>query len=343
MAKKARKKKPAQRDLATLETQYKTLAPLAGQFADELEHQIHQLIQEHGVLLSLPLQKRVKAWSSIAEKTGRKSIDLDNLKNLSDLVGLRIIVQFSRDLETIRGLLRCRFNVIEEYDTGERLKEDQFGYSSIHFVLQLPDTWLHVPTMAPMKGLRAEIQLRTTAQHIWAAASHALQYKHEESVPLPIRRAIHRVSALLETVDLEFDRVLQQRDSYRVEIGPASADEQLNVDLIENVLDSVFPAKNKSVGDEPYASLLAELEDRRVTTIRKLEELLRKHRNVAIAEDTELVEYVRSGRTDGPSLMPDDQMILRGAFYSHVGLARIALSREFGEHWYLGKSAPSSG
>jgi ppGpp synthetase/RelA/SpoT-type nucleotidyltranferase len=30
-------------------------------------------------------------------------------------------------------------------------------------------------------GLRAEVQVRTTAQHIWAAASHKLQYKHEES------------------------------------------------------------------------------------------------------------------------------------------------------------------
>jgi ppGpp synthetase/RelA/SpoT-type nucleotidyltranferase len=59
-----------------------------------------------------------------------------------------------------------------------------------------------------------ELQLRTLAQHIWAVASHKLQYKREASVPVPIRRSINRVSALLEMVDLEFDRVLLEREQY---------------------------------------------------------------------------------------------------------------------------------
>lgn len=59
-----------------------------------------------------------------------------------------------------------------------------------------------------MSGLKAEVQVRTVTQHVWAAASHVLQYKQEASVPLPVRRSIYRVSALLETVDLEFERVL---------------------------------------------------------------------------------------------------------------------------------------
>ena len=78
----------------------------------------------------------------------------------------------------------------------------------------MPDDWLNVPTFREFKGLRAELQIRTLAQQLWAAASHKLQYKRESSVPYPIRRSIHRVAALLETVDLELERVLSERDPH---------------------------------------------------------------------------------------------------------------------------------
>lgn len=334
MAQTKKKGKLARRrDLEILQTEYTTLAPLAGRFADELLHQIQQLIETHGIALSIPLQHRIKAWSSILEKLERKTLKLPNLKSLNDLVGLRIIVQFARDTETIRGLLRSQFKVLEEYDSGEQLKEDQFGYSSIHFVVQLPDPWLSVPTMASMKGLRAEVQLRTTAQHIWAAASHTLQYKHEVSIPLPIRRSIHRVSALLETVDLEFDRVLRQRDEYRSGISAAPADEALNVDLIERVLDSIFPPGNKKPGEELYSDLLEELTFMKVTTVRQLEELLGKHRDAVLVEEAKVVNLLKSKGIGHDTYIREEDRISRGLFYSHIGLARQALVLEFGPSW----------
>src|SRR5690606_25945786 len=97
------------------------------------------------------------------------------------------------------------------------------------------------------------------AQHTWAVASPKLQYKHEEGVPPPIRRTIHRVSALLETVDLEFERVLEERGSYiaaaadNVDLG-----ELLNVDLLKATLSEILPEKNR-VDNEPYADLLVDL------------------------------------------------------------------------------------
>src|SRR5262249_41621118 len=154
--------------------------------------------------LSVPVQTRVKSQASVLEKLERLKARSIKLTELQDLVGFRIILQFRRDVAKIIELLAKNFKIVEQYDTAERLKADQFGYSSIHFVVELQDSWLAVPTMSAFGGTRAEIQVRTTAQHIWAAASHTLQYKNEASVPPGIRRAIHRVSALLETVDLEF-------------------------------------------------------------------------------------------------------------------------------------------
>ena len=334
MTQTSKKRKPLpSRGLEILQGEYATLAPLADQFANELERQIQQLIQTHGIALSIPLQRRIKSWSSISEKLERKTLKLPSLKSLSDLVGLRIIVQFTRDVETIRNLLRSEFKVLEEYDSGKQLKEDQFGYSSIHFVVELPELWLSVPTMASMRGLRAEVQLRTTAQHIWAAASHTLQYKNEMSIPLPIRRAIHRVSALLETVDLEFDRVLQQRDQYRSGITTAPADVPLNVDLIESVLDSIFPPKNKSVGDEAYSDLLEELTYIKVTTVQQLEDLLRMHQATTLAHEASVVELIRSKKMGYHRYADEEARISRGVYFTHTGLARYALSCEFGDSW----------
>ena len=91
---------------------------------------------------------------------------------------------------------------------------DARRYQSLHYIIRIPKHWLKVSTFADLGELKAEIQLRTLAQHIWAATSHKLQYKHEDSVPPPIRRSIYRVSALLETVDLEFERVLAERGTY---------------------------------------------------------------------------------------------------------------------------------
>ena len=334
MTQTSKKRKPTRNSgLEILQAEYVTLVPLADRFADELVHQIQPLIEKHGIALSIPLQHRIKSWSSISEKLERKTLKLTSLKSLNDLVGLRIIVQFVRDVETIRKLLRSEFKVLEEYDSGERLKEAQFGYSSIHFVVELPESWLSAPTMASMKGLRAEVQLRTTAQHIWAAASHTLQYKHEVSIPLPIRRAIHRVSALLKTVDLEFDRVLQQRDEYRSGITAAPADEPLNVDLIERVLDSIFPPKNKSVGDEAYSDLLEELTYIKVATVQKLEDLLRKHLGATLEHEASVVELIRSRKTDYHRYADEEARISCGVYFTHIGLARYALGCEFGDFW----------
>ena len=118
------------------------------------------------------------------------------------------------------------------------MTEGQFGYQSWHYVIAFPEKWLSVPSLCDFRGLRAELQLRTIAQHLWAAASHKLQYKAESSVPLPIRRSIHRVSALLETVDLEFDRVLQEREDYLKQAASRQPTKPINVDVLAQILDS---------------------------------------------------------------------------------------------------------
>jgi ppGpp synthetase/RelA/SpoT-type nucleotidyltranferase len=321
-----------------MRAEYNLIAPIALRFTDELVHQLDRLLADQQIPLALPIQRRVKEWSSIEEKLERTAMSLSSIRELNDLIGLRTILQFRRDIERVCTAVESNLTVIKRYDTADRLKEDQFGYSSIHFVISLPEPWLAVPTLSAMKGLVAELQVRTTAQHIWATASHTLQYKKESSVPVPVRRAIHRVSALLETVDLEFERVLQERDAYRDGLPAASADEELNVDLLVQMLDESLPAANKAAGDEPYADLLEELWELGLHTSGLLRPLLNRHRRMVLQADASIVKAI-ADKAEGSEqyYASDPARPVRGVYFTHVGLARQALRSEFGDRWYAAR------
>ncbi len=148
------------------------------------------------------MEGRVKSLASIEEKIERKGLTLQSVTALDDLIGVRAILLFRKDLKIADKLISKTFHVLHKEDTATRLADDSFGYQSQHYVVQLPKSWSKIPSFSELGTIRVELQVRTLAQHIWAAASHKLQYKKENSVPPPLRRAISRVSALLETVDL---------------------------------------------------------------------------------------------------------------------------------------------
>jgi putative GTP pyrophosphokinase len=320
-------------DLPRLEREYKALYSVAQSFSRELSHQIERLLESHNATLGFPLQHRVKQWESIADKFERVPLKINSLRELQDLVGLRLILLFKRDLAKVRDLISKNFNVVREYDTQERLKEDQFGYSSIHFVVELQQEWLAVPTLSEMGGLRAEIQVRTLAQHIWAEASHNLQYKQKESVPPTVLRGIYRVSALLETVDLEFERVLKERDAYRNELDLIGSEQNLNVDSLERALDSLLPAKSKALDQEDYADVLEELTHFGITKHAKLGELINKHLNEVLVKEKSMGQMILDRVNQGELGGIIAERARSGVFYTHTGLTRSALELEFGDAW----------
>jgi hypothetical protein len=196
----------------------------------------------------------------------------------------------------------------------------------------VPQTWAGIPTFADLQGLKVEVQVRTLAQHIWAAASHKLQYKQEESVPPPLRRAIYRASALLETVDLEFERVLEEREIYIAEsANKVSPAEPLNVDLLVATLEKMFPPGNRSEG-ETYGDLLTDLLHFKVNTVDDLVKLLEKNMGAVLEADRETA----AKRLNDPAISPRTRSRAeKGLFWSHTGLARQAIKNEFGNPAWL--------
>jgi hypothetical protein len=179
-----------------------------------------------------------------------------------------------------------------------------------------------VPSFSSLGELKAEIQVRTMAQHMWAAASHILQYKDEQNVPQPVKRSIYRVSALLETIDLEFERVLRQREIYRAALNVEASVETLNVDLLEKILDRALPSQNKS--DEDYGELLSDLVRFGVNTGSKLTQIVKKHYDEIMTHEREMLTRLTS---DSDEENGDD------IFFNHAGLTRSAMHFEFGDEW----------
>jgi putative GTP pyrophosphokinase len=309
--------------LKEIETEYYGRVQLAREFCDSMARELNSLVINNNVALATPIERRVKALASIYKKIegGR----ITNFASLNDFVGLRIVVLFQRDLEVIHKSLSDRFHIHKHEDTGGRLSDSEFGYRSVHYVVGIRDHWLGIPSWEKMGAQRCEIQVRTMAQHIWAAASHKLQYKDESNVPAPLRRAINRVSALLETVDLEFERVLNSRDDYRAE--PENVVESLNVENLGQVLDQSLPAANKDEFNEDYADLLTDLMHFNVKTVGDLKTLVNGNLAWALMKD-KLTVADKSLRGEAS---PD--RIARGVFFTHVGLARWCLEKANGTAW----------
>lgn len=302
-----------------IQQEYSTLNRSIDAFGYELTKQITQIFEENNVSLGFPIDYRTKSWDSIQRKA--QVLNVKTLLDIQDLCGLRFVLLFKRDIPRIKKLISDTFKIQKEYDTHEKLASDQFGYSSLHLVIKMPDSWFTIPTLKGFKGLKAEIQIRTLAQHTWAAASHVLQYKTEENVPKSILRSIYRVSAILETVDIEFERFLEEREKYLEHLTKQTTEQiskvKLNVNSLEKILDENLPAKNKT-SDESYSRVLEELKAFGIEYPNDLVTFIKKHIDEALRND---YAYARE--------MNEDH------FFNHTGLVRSCMELENPNKWRL--------
>ena len=309
----------------SLHPEYMEKEQLYTKLCDQITIQINELLLSNKLDLLFPIECRVKSWDSIAEKCLKSGNKLQCLSDISDIAGIRIILLYKRDLIKTCSIIESNFNILRKEDVLNRLGDNQFGYGSIHYELKLPKKWLETPTLRKLEDLTAEVQVRTASQHIWAASSHILQYKKEKDVPSQLQRTINRVAALLETVDLEFERVLSERDEY---IEHITTNNDLNIETLINVMDELLPVENKGE-NESYDLILGELKQFGVEDIKQLREIIKKNLKDAIERDKELVrENIKA-----PESPKDKSRLLKGVFFLHTGLMRIIFLKQFGKKY----------
>jgi len=314
------------------EDDYKAALPALQEFCDRIRTEIGLLLRAEDITLGAPLESRIKSYASVCDKCERSKTSLAALDDIKDLVGVRIILLYRPDIERALEVLRGEFPIDAEEKKGMDEDADGFGYQSVHAIVRLSTP---APDLAPGNeappALRAEVQIRTLAQHIWAAASHDLQYKKERAVPTPLRRTIQRVSALLETIDLELERVLAEREEYVADIEMDVGQLVLDIDILRKILCDRMPEAHLDQ-DERYAKILEALKGAGIDDISGLSALMDRRLEDALGFDAQIISALQkpaaaSGGARLADLNPD--RIARGVYYCQEGLVRKMLLGTF--------------
>lgn len=157
---------------------------------------------------------RVKEVHSFVVKADEKGYE-NPLRDMGDKIGIRVECVAIEDIDhavtCIQGI--DAFEDVRVEDKRLELGDNSLGYEAIHVDVTPTDYLGDVdPAMA-----RTEIQVRTMAQGLWAAATHSLGYKGVIALDGSQRRRLNRLTALMGMFDEEVKRVrteLQARDDY---------------------------------------------------------------------------------------------------------------------------------
>ncbi len=140
---------------------------------------------------------------------------------MTDLAGIRVITLIESDIQKVGDLIHELFNVHKEDSVNktESLGEDKVGYRSVHFVCDIGETRQDLPEWKFLKGRCFEIQVRTALMHAWAEIEHDRGYKLSGKLPSDLARRFSLLSGLLESADLEFNRLTVEIENYANELN----------------------------------------------------------------------------------------------------------------------------
>ncbi len=293
-------------------------------FLKSVKNQFEEILIDEKIDLGFPLQFRIKTWDSIREKIESGRFNLKkSIFELQDLIGLRIIILSLTDIKKIVDIVERDFEVSKKYNTVEKLNDDQFGYNSLHYVLKIPDSWRAVPSLKHLENFQFELQIRTLSQHIWAETSNAFEYKTASNVPRELLRSIGRISALLETVDFEIDRLILERKSYIENLSKQPESDSLNVDMVEKLLTDAF-GSNRYSENPQFDIIIDELNTKGYTEKKHLTSLISKYKNAFLSEESNfLKEAIKTKSSEIVNGFGE-----KGYLMDYLGIIRYILRKE---------------
>ncbi len=159
---------------------------------------------------------RAKSLVSFSNKIILKDKYKNPMTDMTDLCGARVVVHFKSQVDKICQFIKENFEIDEanSLDQKSRLQVTEFGYRAIHYIVTpVKDSILETKVDNRFKTLKAEIQVRTLAEHIWADISHDRIYKTELKIPDEWKREAAQLSAMLETADAKFAGMAAEIDS----------------------------------------------------------------------------------------------------------------------------------
>lgn len=195
-------------DRVELEEDYERRKPAYQGLLDDMVKLLEERLESHGIHPTI--RGRIKSFDSLYKKRIRlmRQARLSGREPLpiTDVVGLRIVCPFLGDLAAAERAIQASFKVTEVERKGAERSFREFGYESIHLLVQPPAELLerHGELDVPV----CEIQLRTILQEAWAEVEHELVYK-AEFTPFdePLKRKLAALNANLTLSDIIFQEI----------------------------------------------------------------------------------------------------------------------------------------
>ncbi|MFD1214435.1 GTP pyrophosphokinase family protein [Arthrobacter sp. GCM10027362] len=188
----------------------------------------------------------------------------DPLRDLHDLVGVRVIVGLPHEIRAAANLIKrqrsefdCR--VDQEKDIGS-IESGTYGYSSRHLILrtiqsgtvkQYQEVLAGPPR--PTGSYLFEVQIRTILAHAWSEFEHRIRFKASEPRARSpyVDRQFTAAAAMLETVEsvfVDLDERYETVAGYWDEDGEGAA--PLTPNRIRDVWQTLLPHVDRKADDD---------------------------------------------------------------------------------------------
>lgn len=206
--------------------EYAARQPLLREAADQYVALVTTILDDAGINY-LSVTGRAKGVGSFATKAARtidgELVFADPLGQIGDQIGVRVITYVQSDVDAVADLLDDQVVVHDDRDMGrETASEGRFGYASRHLMVGVDAVRESQPAYEALRGLRAQVQIRTVLQHAWAEFEHDIRYKG--SIPdehvQDFDRRFTLAAGLLELADREFSTIRN-----RLQLGVAESEE----------------------------------------------------------------------------------------------------------------------
>lgn len=187
------------------------ISNISGSVTRDFEKMVKKLLDKCGLYYKCFC--RVKSYKSVSEKiTNRRLQGKDDYK-LQDLIGLRIVVYFKRDIPLCERLIQKNFQV--DNISKDREKDEIFKPQRINYVCKIPDElMLNFDSMLWKQSIddTFEIQIRTIFSEGWHEIEHDFRYKCEDEwkESLDLSRTLNGVFATLENCDWTIENLLRE-------------------------------------------------------------------------------------------------------------------------------------
>ena len=212
---------------------------------DVVHTMLSDIAKELGLTV-LAVEHRVKEERSLAGKLERKGDLYNTFDDVTDILGCRVICFLSDEVEKVGKKVEEKFVVDWENSSNKKdlLKENAFGYLSLHYICSLPfgDKWPD-----EICGKKFEIQIRTILQHAWSAIHHDIGYKSDFGVPREISRQFARLAGLLELADDEFVRARDNMFAYTEDIRKRITTDDADDVVINMISLKEYVSHNKNM------------------------------------------------------------------------------------------------